>query len=249
MSSPITPSSGSPQNNPAEINVTPGFEEKLRLFWEKNSRLVLIACAAILLAIVGRGALEVMRGQKEQAIAADYAAAVTSEQAKAFAARHEGHALAGAAHLRLADEAFQAGRYAEALASYEKAAAALKDWPFAGRIQLGQAMARLHSGQGPAAEAALKALADDTTQLKAVRAEAAYHLAVIAADAGRGEEASRLSEQIMSIDPESVWTQRALMLRTRIPVASSTSSAPATPAAEPAAADTVPSVSFKAEGK
>lgn len=248
MSSPITPSSGSPQNNPAEINVTPGFEEKLRLFWEKNSRLILVACAAVLLAIVGRGVLEVMRGQKEQAIAAAYAAAGTSERAKAFAAEHEGHALAGAAHLRLADEAFQAGQYAEALAGYEKAAEALKDWPFAGRIRLGQAMARLHSGQGAAAETALKALADDTTQLKAVRAEAAYHLAVIAAEAGRGEEASRLSEQIMSIDPESVWTQRALMLRARTPVAASAAPAPSAPA-EPAAAEAVPSVSFKVEGK
>lgn len=247
MSTPNTPSPVSGDQQPAvdASIVATGFEEKLQVFWGKNGKSVVILCLVVLLAIVGRGAMALLAAQREAGIAAAYAAAGTNDQLKTFAAANAGHALAGAAHLRLADEAYAAGKFAEAQTEYSQAASSLVDSPFAGRIQLGLAMAKVNGGDTSAGESVLKGLVDNVSGLKAVRAEAAYHLAIIASDAGRSADASKLAEQVMSIDPDSIWTQRALMLRARVPVAAPIAAAPgAAPAPE-----TVPSVSFKADAK
>lgn len=231
--------------------VVPGFEEKLRAFWEKNGKVVIVLCLVILAAIIGRGVMGLLAKQRDEAVAAAYAAATTSEQLKTFAAANDGHALAGAAHLRLADEAYAAGRYAEAQTGYTKAAAALAGTPFTSRIQLGLAMTKVSAGDLAGGETALRAVADDLTALKAVRAEAAYHLAVLARDAGRAEDSNKFAERVMSIDTNSVWTQRALMLRARsaapaAPAAAATAPAASTDAAP--AAPLVPAVSFPGSG-
>lgn len=249
MSTPNTPSPVSGDQPPVAAEaavITPGFEETLRAFWEKNGKLVIIICVVVLLAIIGRGAYGVMAAQREAGVAAAYGAAVTSDQLKSFASAHAGHRLAGAAHLRLADEAYAAGRYPDAQSEYGKAAPILKDSVFAGRIQLGLGMAKLNGGDVAAGEAALKALVDDIAGSKAVRAEAAYHRAITAAAAGRADEASTLAEQVMSIDPESIWTQRALMLRARASVQAPT---PASVAPASAPGEAPPSIQFKVDGK
>jgi predicted negative regulator of RcsB-dependent stress response len=249
MSTPNTPSpvSGDQQPVAAEAAViTPGFEETLRAFWEKNGKLVIIVCVVVLLAIIGRGAYGVIAAQREAGVATAYGAATTSDQLKSFASANPGHLLAGAAHLRLADEAYAAGRYPDAQSEYGKAAPILKDSVFASRIQLGLAMAKLNGGDAAAGEAALKALADDVSGAKSIRAEAAYHLAIVATAAGRADEASKLAEQVMSIDPESIWTQRALMLRARTAV-QAPAAAPVAPATAPAEA--APAIQFKIDGK
>ena len=155
---------------------------------------------------------------------------------KTFADSHPGHPLAGAAYLRVADEAFAAGRAAEALPNYEKAAAALKDGPFAARAKLGLAVTKVVGGQASEGAAELKRFAEDTNQLKGVRAEAAYHLASMGVEAGAAADVQKYSDLLMQIDPASPWTQRALALRASLPVAplavepSADSATPSTPA-------------------
>lgn len=255
MSTPATPSptpSGDDRNlvRVDETYVAPGFEDKLRIFWEKNSKTVLIVCVAVLAAIVIRGGWELVQSQKAKGIAADYAAAASdSAKLKGFAESHEGHALGGAAYLRLADEAYAAGKFADAAAHYEKAAAILKEGPFAGRIRLGLAVSKIQAGNASEADAALKALANDVGQLKAVRAEAAYHLATLAAAAGKNDEVAKLAEQIMTIDPQGTWSQRAMMLRATLPAGEATTAAPAPTATEEKTDDATPAVSFKPGGE
>lgn len=246
MSNPSTPStppaSGDDRNLVQAQPVVPGFEERLQAFWSKNSKTILVVCTIVLLAIIGRGAVELLASRKERSIASAYAAATTNDQLKGFIAGHSGHALAGIAHLRLADEAYTAGRFIEARGDYEKAAAVLKTGPFAGRVRLGVALSKFNAGDTTGAETDLRALADDVTQLKSVRGEAAYHLASLAATAGRTEEATRLTEQVMTIDPTGMWSQRAMMLRATQPVASAPAAAPETPASS---GDATPAIQFK----
>ncbi len=219
MANPFTPSPPPSANDPSTAApadpaaALPGFEDRVREFWEKNSKLILLLCAGVVLAIVVKGAVELMRASQERAVSESYAEASANKQLGGFAAAHDGHALAGAAHLHLADEAYKEGRFAEAITAYEQADAMLTTPPFPGRIQLGLAISRLQTGQTGPAETTLRALANDVSQLKAVRAEAAYHLAMLAADAGRMDEVTQLSDQIMTIDPTSSWSQRAFMLR------------------------------------
>lgn len=235
---PKVPTSDLSAEPPAPI--VPSFEERLRLFWEKNSKTVYALCVVVLLAIVGRGVLDYYQRQKEEGTEADYTAATTPEKLKTFINQHPDHPLAAVASLTQGDEAYSAKNYAEALSNYQRASEILKSGPFAGRARLGIAIAKVNLGQTADGEDKLKQIANDSTQLKPVRAEAAYHLATLAVEAGRLDEATKFLELTSTIEPNGSWAQRAMMLRTSLPVSTnsavaplSTTNAPAKPAATP----------------
>lgn len=221
------PSSGDDRNlvTVDENYLAPTFEDRLRLFWEKNSRAVLAAIALVFAVILGKGAYEIISAQREKAVASEFGAAVTDEQLKSFVAGHGDHVLGGLAQLTLADKAYAAGNYAEARPAYEKAAGILKSNTFGGRARLGAAVSALQAGSAAEGEAALKQLAADLTLEKTIRAEAAYQLALIAAAAGNIPEAIRLIEQTTVIDAEGPWADRASMLRSTLPAVTTASEA------------------------
>jgi hypothetical protein len=237
-SDPKTAADGQPvaaaDNHPALT-----FGDNLHQLWTKHGNLIAAACVVILLAILGKGGWDFYQAQREAAIEGDYAAATTPDKLKTFAAANPGHVLAGVAQLQLADGDYAAARFAEAQADYDQAAATLKTGPFAARAQFGSAMAKLAAGKTTEAEAALKQFSNDATQMKGIRAEATYRLASLAAEAGRSDDVAKLSDQLMQIDPSSPWTQRALQLRSSLPVAAPVTPKPTTE---------VPSV-FKLPGK
>src|SRR3978361_505350 len=131
---------GSKESPENIVPVEPPFDEKLHLFWQKNSRTVYALCAVVLLAIIARGVYDFYERQREADIEASYAAANTPEKMKGFIAEHPGHTLAGVGALGLADTAYSAHDYVEAQAEYERAASALKTGPFAGRARIGAAV-------------------------------------------------------------------------------------------------------------
>lgn len=237
---PSDPQSAGDDRNPAGAEQTPiilTFEDKLQLFWRRHSALVVAFCVAVLAMIIGVGFWEHRQNNKEKELQAAYTAVTTPEGLKTFADAHPAHPLAGVAYLRLADDAFAAGKTAEALASYEKAAGVFKDGPFAARTKLGLAMTKVVGGKAAEGTAELKQLADDVNQLKGVRIEAGYHLASIASEAGAAADVQKYSELLMQIDPMSPWTQRAVSLRASLPApavtepAKDASAAPSAPAA------------------
>ncbi|MFZ5494337.1 MAG: tetratricopeptide repeat protein [Verrucomicrobiota bacterium] len=191
----------------------PGFEEAVQAFWEKNRGLILAACVIALLVVIGREGWGHYQASREREIRGAYArAADRPEQLATFAKAHEGHALAAIALLRIADQRYAAGDYRQARENYTKAAAGLKHGALLGRARIGAAMSQLNSGDKTAAEAALKEIAADAALAKGVRAEATYHLAALALEAGNTAEVSRLATEIGKIDPTSVWSQRATSL-------------------------------------
>lgn len=232
-SAPTDPKAKSDENPTPAAPVEPPFEEKLRKFWEKNSRTVYALCAVVLLVIIGRGGWEYYERQREAGIESDYQLASTPEKLKAFINANPQHTLSGIAWLRLADEAYSAGNYTDAQTNYQRAADILKNGALGGRARLGAALSQLGLARSSEGEEKLKQIANDSTQLKAVRAEAACHLAILALDAGRNDDAAKWFDQTSSIDMNGIWAQRAMMLRTTLP--------PTAPAASvtPAAAPTV----------
>ena len=219
-----------PGGGDAAPPINPGFEDRFHSFWEKNNRGIYIICCLILVGILAKGGWEYFAAQHESQVEADYAAAATPGQLKAFAAAHPDHSLAGLAHLQTADAAYAANNVAEALAGYQQAADILKTGPFAARARLGLAMCQIQSGQAAEGESALRQLADDPQGFRAVRTEATYQLASFAAASGRGAEVQRLAAQLLQIDPNSSWTQRAFALEAEQAVARG----PAAPARAPA---------------
>lgn len=231
MSTPSNPQPSGDDRNlvPVDEQNAVAFEDKLHLFWRKNGGLVLGVCAAILIGILAKGGWEWYQHKRNAEIGRTYAAASTPEQLKAFAAANAGHELAGIAHLRAADEAYDDGKAADAVASYERALEILEDGPLAARAKIGRALAKVQSGKAAEGTSELKTLADDTGQLDAVRSEAAYHLASLAAEAGNAVEAQTYIDHVtrISADPRAnPWVARAMALRSTLPVGSELAPAP-----------------------
>ena len=217
----------------------PAFETAVHNFWANNRQAVLILVIVALLGIIGREGWQAMAASREEGVRAEYAKAGDQPaKLEAFAAANAGHALAGVAYLRVADGKFITGDYKNAAAAYQTAAGSLKDAALLGRARLGAAISQLNAGDQAAAETALKGVTSDTTLEKGTRAEAAYDLAALAADAGKADDVKKLAEEVSKIDASSSWAQRATLLVVRAPGA----------AAKPADA-TVPTISFKPGGE
>lgn len=206
------PVQNQPENQP--VPSEPGFEVTAQAFWDKNRGVVLGLCAAVLLAIIGYKGWEYFAAQRENSLRADYAkAGDRPEQLASFAAANAGHELAGVAYLRVADAKYAAGDYRAALENYNKAVPALKTPAVAGRARMGAAMSQLNGSDKSAGEAALKAISADTALLKGTRAEAGYHLATLAHEAGNAAEVTRLVAEINKIDDTGLWAERAATLQ------------------------------------
>lgn len=222
MSTPAPLDPKVPENTPATtpegaVPFGPTFEDHLREFWAKNSRLIYIVCTVILVVILARGAWDYYKQEQEQKVRTEFALASTPEKLKAFTADNPSHSLAAVAAMKLADDAYSAGNYTEAQVQYQKAIDILKDGPVAGRARLGLAISKLNGGQATEAEEKLKQLANDIGQLKTLRAEAAYHLATLAIEAGRTDDAVKHAELASTVDQGGMWAQRAMMLRATLP--------------------------------
>jgi predicted negative regulator of RcsB-dependent stress response len=192
------------------VIIEPGFEVTVQAFWDKNRVLITAVCVAALLAIIGREAWQYYAAQQEESVREQYARlADRPEQLSAFAAANANHVLAGLAYLQIADSKYAAADYRQSGENYKKAVAGIKNPILLGRAKLGAAMSLLNGGEQAAAEAALKVLSADPTLPRGARAEAAYHLATLANDAGNSAEVARLVAEMNKVDATGVWTQRA----------------------------------------
>ena len=201
------------QSQPVVAPVS-GFEIAVQEFWQKYRNVVLGVVVLGLLVIIGREGWQYFAAQREESVRADYAkTGDRPEQLASFAAANSGHELAGVAYLRVADAKYTAGDYRAALENYNKAAASLKVVAVLGRARLGGALSQINGSDKPAGETALKAIAADTSLLKPARAEANYHLAAIAYEAGNQAEVTRLVGEINKLDTGGIWIERASALQ------------------------------------
>ena len=222
-----------------ENYLAPTLEDRLQIFWSKHSGKVWALTGLVTAVLVGRYAFESYATYRERQVQADYAAATTTAQLQAFVQTHPSAILAGVAQLRLADEAYSAGNYVAAREAYSAAVPLLVDNPLAARARLGVAFTPLQTGDTAAAKTALEALANDTALARAYRAEAAYHLAIVARDAGQTADATRWIELVTTVEPQGAWANRANQLRESLPAVSESAAASGTaiPAAAPAGAE------------
>jgi hypothetical protein len=216
-----------------ENYLAPSFEDRVAMFWDKHGKTVITLLVLVVVGLVARWGFDQFAQSRERAISAEFAAARDAAALRAFVAAHPQAPLAGAALLRLADEAYTAGDFAAAQTDYDAAARQLAGSPLGDRARLGSAISKLQAGEQAAARAALEALANDAALARTVRGESAFHLAVLDRDAGRPVEANKWTELVLAVDPSGLWAQRALQLRMSLPE-------PQTPAGEaaPAAAET-----------
>ncbi|HEY5079279.1 MAG TPA: hypothetical protein VII43_05510 [Opitutaceae bacterium] len=206
------------------------LDEKLRTAWERYGRLIYAVIGLGAVAIVAKGAINYLADQKELAVQRDFAAATTPDAFRQFAIDHRGHPLAALVELKFADESYLNWKFAEATTGYSKAISDLPAGPFQDRARLGLAMSQFRDGKASDAEATLRQILNDDTQLKALRCEAGYDLADIAASTGRVDDVQKLAERLMQIDPTSPFAERAFALRSENPASAPSSAAIAAPA-------------------
>jgi predicted negative regulator of RcsB-dependent stress response len=203
-----------PESAPAPLVGAAEFEFHMREFWEKNRNFIYLVIAAVLLAVIGREAWQYFAAESERATRAEFARAEDkADKLAAFATAHGGHALAGVALMRIADQKYDTGDFKGAAEHYAKAAGALPAGLPQARAKLGEIMARLGGGDKAGAETALKAYSADTALPATIRAEAAYHLAAVQAELGKKDEALKSIEQITKIELGSAWARNGNALR------------------------------------
>lgn len=213
------PPAEKPPHGETPAPAAPDFAIQMHEFWAKNHTQIYFLIAAILLAIVAKEGWGYFSAMHERGIAEDYAKVANTPEALArFADEHSGHALAGVALLRVADDKYSAGDFKAAQAAYSKAAPALKQADLQSRAKLGAAMSQLAAGDAAGGSTALQALMNDTAAAKPTRAEAAYQLASLASSAGRADDVRKFANEITKIEPAGVWAQRSLTLLAQLPV-------------------------------
>jgi len=193
----------------------PSFEQTLSGFWAKNRKLVFLLCAVVVVVIVAREVSVLSAAQSRERLAQSYAeAAATPEGFRRFAQDNAGLQLGGVAWLQIADTAYEADQFSEAANAYEQSLKGLASGTaLANRAALGFAVSQLKSGAETQGKAGLAALADNAGVSVAVRAEAAYHLALFAHVAGEQEVFAQRAAQLAQVDPMSLWNQRLLSLQ------------------------------------
>jgi hypothetical protein len=214
MSSPLDPSKTSAAT--AETTVVLSPEEQFHVFWQKNGSRVLAFCAAVAVGIAAVYGYRAYQASVDAGVGEKYAAAETTAQLQSFISANPGHQLAGVAQLRIADESYAAGKFADAVAAYDKASSMVPAGPFGARAKLGSAMSRIAAGRTAEGEEALKKLAGDSAQLSPVRAEATYQLFALAQASGKNDDAAKYSDQLLQLAPTSPWAQRAMAMRATV---------------------------------
>jgi hypothetical protein len=211
MTTPAAPS------DPNSAEVPTSFEDSVKLAWERNGGMIYLLLGVLAVAVLGKGGLDYFTAQKELRVQQDYAACTAPDMLKAFADSHRGHPLAGLAELRAADLAYGSGSFGDAATEYSQAMPDLAVAPLLARAKLGLALSQAQSGKVSDAEAGLRQILADETQLKPVRCEAAYQLAVLEVSQGRTGEVQALTEKLMQIDPSSPFSERVVSLRGSLP--------------------------------
>jgi len=202
------------ENAPSASDVS-GFEQRLSGFWAKNQKRVFLLCAVVLVVIVAREVSAISAAKSRERLAQTYAqSAASPEGLRRFAQDNAGQQLGGVAWLQVADKAYAADNFSEAVSAYEQSLKGLANGSaLANRAALGLAVSQLKSGAETQGRAGLAALADNASISVGVRAEASYHLALFAHVAGDQETFAQRAAQLAQIDPMSLWNQRLLSLQ------------------------------------
>ncbi len=197
----------------AEESADLSLEDRFQMYWMENRGFITGCITLLLVVVAGYQGLRLYMEHRDSRLQSEYAAAAAADGLEAFAREHPGAPLGGFAALRLGDEAFEAGDFATALNHYQVAVDGLGGTLLAGRARLGEAFALIGDGQAEAGRAALDALVADNSLPSAVRAEAAYHLAVQARADGDEARFASLAGQVESFGESGAWAQRLQYFR------------------------------------
>lgn len=189
------------------------IEDRMWLYWQKNRHLIIGGIVLALIAVLAVAGFRVYQEASHSRMQQAYASAQTEGDLLAFGKQYANRTLGGFALLEVADQAFEDGKFDEARGLYRQAATSLSGSAFGDRALLGAGIAAIKSGDKAAGEDILGDLGRRANALEAVRAEAAYYLALLAADREDFSTARLWIERIEAMQFAGIWGQQAAFLR------------------------------------
>ncbi|QTF92302.1 hypothetical protein, partial [Halomonas sp. BM-2019] len=172
------------------------FEDRVRIYWDENRAFIIGSIVVLLVVVVGYQGLVAFQNIRERAVRDEFALVGDDlDERKAFVERRGNTPQGGFAALSVA------------------AIEALRDSPLAGRAHMGRAISALRGGDVAEGEAMLKAIADNRDLPQAARAEAVFHLAIIALSQGDSAQLESRAAQLDAMPFAQVWQNRLAEIR------------------------------------
>jgi len=198
------------------------FEEILLEFWNRNRRVIEGVAGLLLVAVVCYQVMIYVGERRKAALQRVYQEALEGEERISFAEANSGDSLSGFAYLEEAHREYDEREFVAAAEHYRLAMETLEDTPLEGRARFGFAMARIQSGYGDEGGSALLEIANNMHELDTIRAEAAYHLAVLHWEREEFAEMKDQIELIVGLEfpglrKPSYWISKANELMNSLP--------------------------------
>lgn len=189
------------------------FEDRIHLYWMDNKAFISGCILVLALVIIGFNGMKIYVSYAEGKIQAAYAEATANDALEAFAKEYSGKPLGGLAALEVADAAYASEDYAKAAEYYSMVSDSMENDILLGRARIGLAFATYYRGEAVKGLAQLRDIAADNKLPGAIRAEAAYHLAVDADVSGDASAFENYAEQVASSSGARQWQQRMQVYR------------------------------------
>lgn len=193
------------------------FDDRFLEYWKKNGTSIFGGIAAAAAILVGIQTIRYFQERHESKISQEFGLAQDVAAWETFIRENRDHQLTGLAQVRIGNQYFSDGKFAEAVAAYEQALPELENSLFAQRARLAKGVAQIRSGQSEAGIATLLQLADDPQSFTSNRGEAAYTAAVALAEKGDFAAARDALAKIDLLKDNENWAFRAQTLRDRVP--------------------------------
>ena len=184
------------------------FEDRIHMYWMENKVFISGCIAALALAIIGINGMRIYTAYSQERIQAAYSEARANNTLEDFVAANSGRSLAGLAAMELADDAYADRDFSRAAEFYGIAVNSLSSDVLLGRALIGKAFATYYHGDEDHALAQLRELAANRDMPEAIRAEAAYHLAINADVSGDTETFQKYASQVIGSSTAGQWQQR-----------------------------------------
>ena len=196
------------------------FEEKMINFWGEYKNKIIRATIAVVGIVIAVQLVSVFQHYRLGSVQDDFQNAYLdgSEEAKLkFAKDHSSYAMASAVYIELADEAYRKDDYETAIGHYEKAYKSLKGTTLEARAALGLGISSVRADKKEAGQKIFLKVLNSKDALDSHKAEAAYHLTILALEQNNFGLAKSYLKKIENMNFAGFWSQKILLLRVSVP--------------------------------
>jgi len=185
------------------------IEDKLWLFWERNKVVVVATVILAIVGVLGVQGYNAWQASQLESMRLSFAEAETPEARLDFAQNHADHPLSAVARMEVARERFEAGEFAAAAELYEQAILPANGSALEGAPALRAGVAYIRAGNAEKGSELLKDLLDKKAILETYRAEAGYHLGILALGSGNYEEAASIFGMVRDMPNAGIWAAQS----------------------------------------